>query len=93
MVSPLSLGRLWVIRISRLLSTFSRYEEMNRGGVLKCTKVFMNMDPCPVQDSLMGVVADVPPFSAGLGREAHVWRQLRGGQRRPLEAANKVLNV
>ena len=82
-----------VVRISRLLSACSRFEEMNCSGVLNCTEVLMDPDPCPVQDSLMDNVADVPPFSAGLGRKAHVCRQLRGGQRRPLEAVNKVLNV
>jgi len=47
-------------RISRLLSAFSRSDEANRGGILNCTEVFMDLDPYLVQDSLMDNVADVP---------------------------------
>ena len=51
-----------VAQISRPLSAFSRFEEANRDGVLNCTGVLIDLDPCPFQESLIENMADVPPF-------------------------------
>jgi len=53
----------------------------------------MDLGPYPVQDSLMDNVADVAPFSAGLGRKSTSGGSCEGGQRWPLEAANKGLDA